>query len=86
MLRIDETVLQLGLEAVVLLRGEIAVARGVDEGAGGPRRVVELGFVPARGGVVDVDGGGGGFEGGEAVAPINSELRLLPPPLVAALF
>ena len=86
MLRIDESVLQLGLEAVVLLRGEIAVARGVDEGARGARGVVEQSLVPARGGVVDVDGRGGGLDGGEAVAPINSELRLLPPPLVAALF
>ena len=71
MLRIDETVLQLGLEAVVLLRGEIAVPRGVDEGAGGPRGVVEQGLVPARCGVVDVDGRRGGLNGREAVVVVE---------------
>ena len=50
-----EALLQLGLEAVVLFGREVAVAGGVDEGAGGPRGVVEQRLVPARGGVVDVD-------------------------------
>jgi hypothetical protein len=33
MLRIDEALLQLGLEALELLRRQVAFARGVDEGA-----------------------------------------------------
>jgi hypothetical protein len=78
-----EALLQLGLEAVELVGGEVAVAGGVDEGAGGPRRVVEEGLVPAAGGVVDVDGGGGGLDGGEAV--VVDPLFLRPPPPVAAL-
>jgi len=62
-----EALLQFGLEAVELVRREVAVAGGVDQRAGGAGGVVEQGLVPARGGVVDVDGGGGGLDGGEAV-------------------
>jgi hypothetical protein len=62
-----EALLQLGLEAVELVGGEVAVAGGVDEGAGGAGGVVEEGLVPLGRGVVDVDGGGGGLDGGEAV-------------------
>jgi hypothetical protein len=51
-----------------LFGGQVAVARGVDEGAGRARGVVEQRLVPARGGVVDVDGGGGGLDWGEAVS------------------
>src|SRR5437016_12618712 len=42
-----EALLQLGLEAVVLLDREVAVAGGIDEGAGGPGRVGEQRLVPA---------------------------------------
>jgi hypothetical protein len=49
MLRIDEALLQLGLEAVDLLGAEVAVARGVDQRPGGTRGVVEQRLVPARG-------------------------------------
>ena len=66
-----EALLQLGLEAVVLLDREVAVARGVDQGAGGTGRVVEEGLVPAGRRVVDVDGGGGGLDGGEAVVVVG---------------
>ena len=62
-----EALLQLGLEAVELVRGEVAVAGGVDQGAGGAGGVVEERLVPLRRGVVDVDGRGGGLDGGEAV-------------------
>src|SRR5262245_22344705 len=62
-----EALLQLGLEAVVLLGGEVAVAGGVDERAGGAGGVVEEGLVPARGGVVDVYCRGGRLDGGETV-------------------
>ena len=41
-----EALLQLGFEAVELLRRQIAVAGGVDQRAGGPRGVVEEGLVP----------------------------------------
>jgi hypothetical protein len=67
MLRIDEALLEFRLEAVELLRRQVAVAGGVDEGAGGPGRVVEQRLVPAGRRVVDVDGGRGGLDGGEAV-------------------
>ena len=66
-----EALLQLGLEAVVLLDGEVAVAGGVDQRAGGTRGVVEQRLVPARGGVVDVDGDGGGLDGREAVVVVE---------------
>ena len=71
-----EALLQLGLEAVVLLGGEVAVARGVDQRAGGPRGVVEQRLVPARGGVVDVDGGGGGLDGAQAVVVVGGMEQL----------
>ena len=38
---------EFGFEAVVLFGGQVAVAGGVDEGAGGAGAVVEEGFVPA---------------------------------------
>jgi hypothetical protein len=74
-----------GEVVIELVGGEVAVAGGVDQRAGGPRRVVEEGLVPLRCGVVDVDGGGGGggLDGGEAV--VVASLLLRPPPLVAAL-
>ena len=49
----------------------IAAACGVDEGAGGAGGVVEEGLVPLGGGVVDVDGRGGGLDGGEAVVVVD---------------
>ena len=54
-----------------MLGGEVAVAGGVDEGTRGPRTVVQERLVPAGGGVVDVDGGGCGFDGGEAVVVVE---------------
>ena len=42
-----EALLQLGFEAVELVGRQVAVAGGVDEGAGRPRRVVEQRLVPA---------------------------------------
>ena len=62
-----EALLQLGFQAVELVGGEVAVAGGVDQRAGGAGGVVEEGLVPLRRGVVDVDGRGGGLDGGEAV-------------------
>ena len=44
-----------------------AVRPGIDERAGGPRRIVEQRLVPGRGGVVRVDGDGGGFERAQPV-------------------
>jgi hypothetical protein len=58
-----KALLQLGLEALELLRREVAFARGVDEGAGGTGGVVEQRLVPLGRRVVDVDGGGGGLDG-----------------------
>ena len=85
MLRIDEALLQLGLQAVVLLGRQVSITRRVDERAGGTRGVVEQGLVPARSRVVDVDRRGGGLDGREAVVAVEQPLLLLrPPPLVAA--
>jgi hypothetical protein len=66
-----ETLLELGLEAVELLGAQVAFARGVDEGAGGTRRVVEQRLVPPGRRVVDVDRRGGGLDGGEAVVVVD---------------
>ena len=76
-----EALLQLGFQAVELVGGEVAVAGGIDERAGGPGRVVEQRLVPLRCGVVDVDGGGGGLDGGGG----TERLFHRPPPLVATL-
>ena len=46
-LRILRACRQLGLEAVDLIGAEIAVARGVDQRAGGTGRVVQQRLVPA---------------------------------------
>ncbi len=54
-----------------MLGGEVAIAGGVDEGAGGTGGVVEKGFVPAAGSVVDVDGRGGGFDRGETIVVVE---------------
>ena len=55
------------LQAVVLLGREVAVARRVDEGAGGRAELSSSALFQRDGRVVDVDGGGGGLGGGEAV-------------------
>ena len=60
-----EAFLEFVFEALELFRREAAFAGGVDEGAGGAGCVIEEGFVPFGGLVVDVDGGGGGLDGAQ---------------------
>ena len=49
---------------------KLAVARCVDEGAGGPRGVVEQRLVPLRGSVVQVDGRGCGLERAQPIVVV----------------
>ena len=66
-----EALLELGLQTVELLGRQLAVRRGIDERAGRPRGVVEQRLVPARRGVVGVDGGGRGLDRAHAVVVVD---------------
>ena len=62
-----EAFLEFVLEAVELLGRQAAFAGGIDECAGWPCGVIEESLVPFGGLIVNVDCGGGGFDGGETV-------------------
>jgi len=68
---------ELLFDAFVLVGGEgTGVRAAIDDRAGGSRRVVEQGFVPPTGGVVDIDGYGGGLERAETIMVIEGVERL----------